>query len=63
MKRNLEQLDLNVAAGEVELGPEIVAQMNELSRPLMEKMGPSFDYFEGTATDRTRYSPPSPSTM
>ena len=60
--RDLEQLESNVAAGEIEIGPEIVARMNELSQALKEKLGPSFDYFEATATDRTRYSTSKPST-
>ena len=35
------------------LAPEIIEQLNAVTRPLLEKLGLSFDYYESPANDRT----------
>jgi len=53
--RNVKQLEDNVKSADLHIPPQVIAELNEISRPLMEKLGPSFDYFENTQTDRTYY--------
>jgi len=53
--RNLEQLETNVKAASLSTSAEVIADLSEITRPLKEKLGPSFDYFEGTESDRTNY--------
>lgn len=53
--RNLEQLETNVKSASLSMSAEVIADLNEITRPLKEKLGPSFDYFEGTESDRTNY--------
>ena len=52
--RNLKQLKQNLEAAKRPLAPEIVEELNAATQPLLEKLGPSFDYYEGPLNDRTR---------
>jgi len=52
--RNVAQLEENARAGAESLSTELVARLNEITRPLKEKLGPSPDYYEHTSKDRTR---------
>jgi aryl-alcohol dehydrogenase-like predicted oxidoreductase len=52
--RNRKQLEFNVKATADPLAHEIVEKLNEVTLPLKEKMGASFDYYESTENDRTR---------
>jgi hypothetical protein len=36
------------------LAPEIIKQLDLATRPLLEKLGASFDYYENPANDRTK---------
>jgi aryl-alcohol dehydrogenase-like predicted oxidoreductase len=52
--RNLQELRLNLKAAQELLAPEIIAELDAATAPLLEKLGPSFDYYESPANDRTR---------
>ncbi len=52
--RNLQELRQNIKAALDPLAPEIIEELNAATRPLLEKLGPSFDYYENPANDRTR---------
>jgi len=52
--RNVAQLEENARAGAEPLPAALVTRLNEITRPLKEKLGPSFDYYEHTSKDRTR---------
>lgn len=52
--RNVAQLEDNAKAGAEPLSKELVARLNQITQPLKEKLGPSFDYYEHTSQDRTR---------
>ncbi|MBI3947514.1 MAG: aldo/keto reductase [Armatimonadetes bacterium] len=52
--RNLAQLEDNLAAAALMLPPEIVAELDALSDPLKQRLGPNADYFAGEARRRTR---------
>lgn len=51
--RNSAELEDNVQAASTPLSPDVVNRLNSITRPLMEKMGPSFDYYESPENDRT----------
>jgi myo-inositol catabolism protein IolS len=51
--RNLEQLEANVKAASGGLPAEMVRKLDKATQTLKQKMGPSFDYFENSANDRT----------
>lgn len=52
--RTVSQLQMNVAAAAEPLALEIIEELNQATQPLFEKLGPSFDYYESPANDRTR---------
>lgn len=52
--RSVRKLEDNVAAASMPLSSDVIARLNAITRPLLEKLGPSFDYYETTANDRTR---------
>jgi aryl-alcohol dehydrogenase-like predicted oxidoreductase len=52
--RNLKQLQMNIKSAAEFLDQQIVAELNRATQPLLEKLGPSFDYYENPANDRTR---------
>jgi myo-inositol catabolism protein IolS len=49
----VRHLEDNVKAAAEPLSPEIVARLNSVTRPLMARLGPSFDYYESPENDRT----------
>ena len=51
--RNRQELQQNLKAAREPLAPEIIEELNAATRPLLEKLGPSFDYYENPANDRT----------
>lgn len=52
--RHVAALEANLKAASEPLAPAIVAELNALTQPLLDAMGPSFDYYENPANDRTR---------
>ncbi len=52
--RNARELQANVRAVAEPLAEEIIEKLNMATAPLMDKLGPSFDYYENTKYDRTR---------
>jgi aryl-alcohol dehydrogenase-like predicted oxidoreductase len=52
--RNLRQLQMNIKAATEPLDPVLVEELNRATQPLLEKLGPSFDYYENPANDRTK---------
>ncbi|UCF95918.1 MAG: aldo/keto reductase [Spirochaetaceae bacterium] len=52
--RSRQQLEANVEAAGERLSEEVVQRLAAETEALKKKLGPSCDYFEGTANDRTR---------
>lgn len=52
--RNVAALQDNIRAASEPLSPDIIAELNRITQPLLEKLGTSFDYYENPANDRTR---------
>jgi aryl-alcohol dehydrogenase-like predicted oxidoreductase len=52
--RDIGELQDNVRAVSTPLPDEVIDRLNEATRPLMEDLGPSFDYYESPTNDRTR---------
>jgi myo-inositol catabolism protein IolS len=52
--RSRKQLEANAAAAVEKLPEEVAQRLNEATEALKAKLGPSFDYYESTANDRTR---------
>jgi aryl-alcohol dehydrogenase-like predicted oxidoreductase len=52
--RTVSQFQMNLAAATEPLAPEVLEELNQATKPLLEKLGPSFDYYENPANDRTR---------
>ncbi|NLW56147.1 MAG: aldo/keto reductase [Firmicutes bacterium] len=52
--RNVKELEANVKAVEKPLPLEVVEKLNKVTDHLKEKLGPSFDYYETAANDRTK---------
>ncbi|HEY1787913.1 MAG TPA: aldo/keto reductase [Verrucomicrobiae bacterium] len=52
--RNVKELQVNIKAAMEPLDPKIVEELNQTTQPLLEKLGPSFDYYENPANDRTK---------
>ncbi len=50
--RNADQVRRNAAAGETALSPDVLAALNELSRPLKEKMGANADMWQAESRIR-----------
>ena len=51
---SIAELKQNLAAVRSPLSPEIVAELGAATRPLMDALGPGFDYYEHPDNDRTR---------
>ncbi len=51
--RNVLELEANVKAATEPLPPEALQLLNQATEPLKAKLGPSFDYYETAANDRT----------
>lgn len=54
---NVKNLERNLAAALEPLPADVMARLNRATRPLLEKLGPSFDYWEHPEKDRTRDLP------
>lgn len=52
--RNVKELEQNLRAASEPLSAEIRQELNRATEPLLEKLGPSFDYYEHPEKDRTR---------
>jgi aryl-alcohol dehydrogenase-like predicted oxidoreductase len=52
--RSVAKLRQNLKAAEELLAPEIIEELDIATLPLLQKLGPSFDYYESPANDRTR---------
>ncbi len=52
--RSASRLEENVRAAAQPLPPEILRQLEEATRPVLDRLGPSFDYYEAVGDDRTR---------
>lgn len=52
--RTVRELEANARAAATPLAPAIVQRLNAVTQPLLDKLGPSFDYYENTANDRTQ---------
>ena len=52
--RSVGKLDANVRAVEHPLAGEMARRLNAITDPLKERLGRSFDYYEGPDNDRTR---------
>jgi hypothetical protein len=48
------QLEANLRAVEQPLAPDVLARLDAITKPLEERLGPSFDYYESPENDRTR---------
>jgi len=51
--RNARQLEENVRTLEAPVTPEMIRELDETTRDLMEKLGNHFDYYENKDNDRT----------
>ncbi len=51
--RDINQLKLNIKATQEPLEEEMVKELNRVTQPLSDKLGPSFDYYENPVNDRT----------
>jgi aryl-alcohol dehydrogenase-like predicted oxidoreductase len=52
--RSVRRLEDNVRAASQPLAPEIVAKLNAVTQPVLDKLGNSFDYYESFENNRTR---------
>jgi aryl-alcohol dehydrogenase-like predicted oxidoreductase len=52
--RDLAQLRLNIEAAAAPLDPAVADELTRATEPLKQAMGPSFDYYESPADDRTK---------
>jgi aryl-alcohol dehydrogenase-like predicted oxidoreductase len=52
--RRPERLEEDVRAAEEPLPQHLVERLDRVTQPVLEKLGPSFDYYEAVANDRTR---------
>ena len=52
--RNKGQLLTNAGAVEVDLSPEIIAEIDNLSEPVLEVLGDNPDYYESLENTRIR---------
>lgn len=51
--RSLRHLKENIRAASEPLPGEILENLNRVTQPLLERLGPSFDYYEHPSNDRT----------
>ncbi|MFC5653796.1 aldo/keto reductase [Paenibacillus solisilvae] len=50
--RSIEQLILNAQGGNVELSSGVIAKLNEITKPVLQKLGNNPDYYEGRSHSR-----------
>jgi aryl-alcohol dehydrogenase-like predicted oxidoreductase len=51
--RSVKKLEQNILAVASPLPPEVVTELNRATQPLADALGPSFDYWQDSANDRT----------
>lgn len=51
--RSVEQLDKNLAGVALQLSPQVIAQLDRLTEPLLHQLGSSPDYYQGRDHGRT----------
>ncbi|HEY5914726.1 MAG TPA: aldo/keto reductase [Verrucomicrobiae bacterium] len=51
--RTVRELEQNLEAAREPLAPDIIEELNTATQPLLEALGPSFDYYENPHNDRT----------
>lgn len=51
--RDVAALQENIKAATEPLDPEIWSELKQLTQPLLDRLGPSFDYYENPENDRT----------
>ena len=52
--RDVAALQENVRAAREPLDRAVIAELNVVTQPLLEALGPGFDYYENPANDRTK---------
>ncbi len=52
--RTLKKLRMNIDATFEPLRPDILEELNRVTQPLLDRLGPSFDYYEDSVNDRTK---------
>jgi len=52
--RNRQQFEENVQSAYLDLSPELIAQLDDLTQPLLDKLGTNADYWEGSENSRIR---------
>ena len=52
--RTVGKLDDNLRAAALPLPARVVGKLNDLTAPVLDTLGSSFDYFEGLGDGRTR---------
>ena len=52
--RNVRQLEANVEAVSEPLPADMVKELDEITEPLKQRLGPSFDYYEDPENDRSK---------
>jgi aryl-alcohol dehydrogenase-like predicted oxidoreductase len=52
--RKVTELAANIRAAREPIGTEVIAELNRITTPVLHALGPSFDYYENPANDRTR---------
>jgi aryl-alcohol dehydrogenase-like predicted oxidoreductase len=52
--RSPQRLEQNVRAAATPLSPDLVDALNRVTQPVLDKLGPHFDYYESAGNDRTR---------
>lgn len=52
--RDREQIESNARAAEVAMTPKLLKRLDDLSQPLLEKLGANCDYWQGGENSRTR---------
>ncbi len=52
--RKVAKLEENVRAVTPPLAPDIIQALNKATRPVLDRLGDSFDYYESVANNRTR---------
>jgi aryl-alcohol dehydrogenase-like predicted oxidoreductase len=51
--RNVDQLKENMAAVELHLSTDVVSLLNQITQPVLDKLGTAPDYFQGRTSGRT----------
>jgi len=51
--RTVKQLEENIAGVELQLSPDVVGRLDQLTEPLLKKLGPCLDYYQASHESRT----------